>query len=659
MNFICQKYVIWHLLSTFVTIKLTTKNILNMRLYFGTISLLFISMFSMAQDAGRWQQSCKYFMEIDMDTKKHQFKGTQKLIYYNNSPDELKKVFYHLYFNAFQPGSMMDERSRSLPDPDPRVGSRISKLKAEEYGWHKIKVLKHNGKSVKFNVEETILEVTLGEPIKPGAADTFYMEFESQVPIQVRRSGRNSAEGIDYSMSQWYPKMCNYDYQGWHANPYVGREFYGIWGDFDVKITLSKDYIIGGTGYLQNKNEIGYGYQDKGINPDHSKKEKLTWHFFAPGVHDFFWGADPDYVHDKVSLNDSTEIHFFYQNEADFVQYWKQAEETMLKAFKFIGKTYGDYPYRQYSFVQGGDGGMEYAMGTLITGRRPFPSLVGVMVHELMHNWFQMLMGSNEALHAWMDEGFTSFASEVVNDHLFGKAETKSSETNIHNDAYLGYFNLSQSGIEEPLSTHADHFMTNTAYGIASYSKGEVFLHQLEYIVGKEAFDKGMLDYYKNWRFKHPNPNDFIRIMEKASGVELDWYKEYWVNSIHTIDYSIKAVLYKKDTKVILERKEWTEKENNVRNGRMPMPIDLVIEYKDGNETKKEYYYIPLDLMRGEKVDERFYGKRNILKDWWWTHKNYEFEIPLKFKNIISITIDPSKRMADINDIDNVWKQAE
>jgi aminopeptidase N len=181
----------------------------------------------------------------------------------------------------------------------------------------------------------------------------------------------------------------------------------------------------------------------------------------------------------------------------------------------------------------------------------------------------------------------------------------------------------------------------------------------LEYIVGKEAFDKGMLDYYKNWRFKHPNPNDFIRIMEKASGVELDWYKEYWVNSIHTIDYSIKAVLYKKDTKVILERKEWTEKENNVRNGRMPMPIDLVIEYKDGNETKKEYYYIPLDLMRGEKVDERFYGKRNILKDWWWTHKNYEFEIPLKFKNIISITIDPSKRMADINDIDNVWKQTE
>lgn len=631
-----------------------------MKVLFFALSIFVISAILNAQDQNRWQQGCKYFMEIDLDTKKHQFEGVQTLIYKNNSSDELNKVFYHLYFNAFQPGSMMDERSRSLPDPDPRVGSRISKLKPEECGWHKIKVLKHNGKAVKFNVEETILEVFLNEPIKPGDTDTFYMEFESQVPIQVRRSGRNSAEGIDYSMAQWYPKMCNYDYQGWHANPYVGREFYGIWGDFNVKITLPKAYTIGATGYLQNKNEIGHGYQDKGINPDHSKTDKLTWHFFAPNVHDFFWGADPDYVHDKVSLDDTTDIHFFYQNEADYAATWKQSQETMLKAFRFIGKTYGDYPYRQYSFVQGGDGGMEYAMGTLITGRRPYPSLVGVMIHELMHNWFQMLMGSNEALHAWMDEGFTSYSSEVVSDHLFGKGNTKSSEVNIHNDSYLGYFGVSAAGIEEPLSTHADHFMTNTAYGTAAYSKGEVFLHQLEYIIGKEAFDKGMLEYYNSWRFKHPNPNDFIRVMEKTSGFELDWYKEYWVNSIHTIDYAVKIVsVDKKDTRVILERKEWTDKANNVKNGRMPMPVDLVVEYKDGNDLKKEYFYIPLDLMRGEKADESFYGNRTVLKDWWWTHKTYEFEIPLKFKNIISVKIDPSGRMADVKADNNIWEQPQ
>jgi hypothetical protein len=627
---------------------------------FSFLLMLAVNML-MAQDQNRWQMACKYSMDIDLDTKKHQFKGVQKLILYNNSPDELKKVFYHLYFNAFQPGSMMDERSRSLPDPDPRVGSRISKLKPEETGWTKVKTLKHNGKDVKFHIEETILEVTLNEPIKPGAADTFYMEFESQIPIQIRRNGRNSDEGIDYSMSQWYPKMCNYDYQGWHANPYVGREFYGIWGDFDVKITLPKNYIIGATGYLQNKNEIGHGYEDKGVIIDNSKKNKLTWHFYAPMVHDFFWGADPDYLHDIVMLDDTTEIHFFYQDDKDFNETWKKSQQEMVKAFQFIEKQYGDYPYRQYSFVQGGDGGMEYPMGTLITGKRSFPSLVGVMIHELMHTWYQMLMGTNEALYAWMDEGFTSYSSAVVQNHLFNKnAASMPVEQNMHKNSYLGYFATSRAGIEEPLTVHADHYMTNTAYGSGAYNKGAVFLHQLEYIIGKEAFDKGMLDYYQAWSFKHPNPNDFIRIMEKRSGLELDWYREYWVNTVHTVDYAVKSVTEdKKETKIVLERKEWNDSKNIVKNGRMPMPIDLLIEYEDGKEIKKEYYYIPLDLMRGEKADEGFFGKRTILKDWSWTHKNYEFKLPIRFKNIVKISIDPTTRLADVDEKNNSWQAVQ
>ena len=167
-----------------------------------------------AQDNNRWQMACKYQMDVELNTSNHQMKGIQKIVLYNNSPDELNKVFYHLYFNAFQPGSQMDKRSLSISDPDPRVGDRISKLKSEETGWYKIKTLQHNGSDVKFEIEETILEVTLNKPIKAGSIDTFYMEFESQVPIQIRRSGRNSQEGIDYSMAQWYPKMCNYDYQG-------------------------------------------------------------------------------------------------------------------------------------------------------------------------------------------------------------------------------------------------------------------------------------------------------------------------------------------------------------------------------------------------------------------------------------------------------------
>ncbi|HAZ23883.1 MAG TPA: peptidase M1, partial [Algoriphagus sp.] len=164
-----------------------------------------------------------------MDVKTNRYTGTQVLTYTNNSPDTLNRVFYHLYYNAFQPGSMMDVRSRTIADPDRRVGDRISLLTPEEIGYLHVKSLTKDGKAVKFNEEETILVVDLDQPILPNSKATFEMAFEGQVPVQIRRSGRDSEEGVRYSMSQWYPKMANYDEQGWHANPYIGREFYGIW----------------------------------------------------------------------------------------------------------------------------------------------------------------------------------------------------------------------------------------------------------------------------------------------------------------------------------------------------------------------------------------------------------------------------------------------
>jgi len=602
----------------------------------------------------RWQQAAKYYMEIDMDTKKHQFDGKQKLVYTNNSPDTLRKVFYHLYFNAFQPGSMMDERSRTLPDPDPRVGDRIAQLKPKETGYHKIKSLLQDGKKVNYEMAETILEVELAEPILPGASTTLEMEFKSQVPIQIRRSGRNSKEGIDYSMSQWYPKLCEYDYQGWHANPYIGREFHGVWGDFDVKITLPVEYTVGATGYLQNPNEMGHGYEDVGQRADLKGKKRLSWHFIAPNVHDFVWGADPDYIHDVVQLDDTTKIHFLYQDDEDYKATWKAVQPKMKKAFEYIEKRFGNYPYRQYSFIQGGDGGMEYPMATLITGNRAPSSLQGVMVHELMHTWYQMLMGTNEALYAWMDEGFTSYSTNIVTAYLDG--QLKKGE-NPHYYSYAGYKQLAKSGVEEPLSTHADHFMSNAAYGAGSYNKGAVFVHQLEYIVGEKVLKEAMLDYYYNWRFKHPNPNDFIRIVEKRSGLELDWYREYWVNSTHTIDYAIDKVEKKgKKTLVQLQRLESKDKKTGIKNGRMPMPVDLVVKYMDGKEEKTACFHIPLAIMRGAKANENMYLEYNVMPDWRWTHTSYELELPIKQKDILSIEIDPSSRMADINRKNNTYK---
>ena len=199
-------------------------------------------------------------------------------------------------------------------DWDSRVGDRILNLKPDEIGYQKIISLKMNGRPQNYKMLETILEVDLDKPILPKSKVVFEMDFEAQVPIQIRRSGRdNPVTKVRYSMSQWYPKMCEYDYEGWHPDPYVGREFYGVWGDFDVKISIDKNYILGGTGYLENANQIGYGYETPGTKVNRPPGDKLTWHFIAPNVHDFMWAADPGYIHISRKINDSLIVHVLYK----------------------------------------------------------------------------------------------------------------------------------------------------------------------------------------------------------------------------------------------------------------------------------------------------------------------------------------------------------
>ncbi|MCE7996775.1 MAG: M1 family metallopeptidase [Roseivirga sp.] len=587
----------------------------------------------------RWQQEANYTMEIDMDVETNRYQGKQTIEYTNNSPDELNQVFYHLYFNAFQPGSMMDVRSRTIADPDGRVRDRISKLSPEEIGYQKIKSLKLNGKKVDYVVEGTILEVQLNKPITSGETVTLEMEFEAQVPLQIRRTGRDNAEGIRYSMSQWYPKLSEYDYQGWHANPYIGREFYGVWGNFDVKISIDKDYLIGGTGYLQNPLEIGHGYEDEGQTVKQKvKKGKLTWHFKAPGVHDFMWAADPDYIHDKLKMANGTTLHFFHQ-EGQNVENWKNLPAITERAMTYANKHFGQYPYNQFTVIQGGDGGMEYPMSTLITGNRG--SLVGVTVHEMMHDWYHGVLGSNESLHPWMDEGFTSYASARISRHLRGNERNNEELETLGLPAGQGYIRLAKSGSEEAMSTHSDHFDLNRAYSASAYGKGSVWMSQMGYVMGEEARDKALLEYFETWKFKHPNPNDLIRVFEKVSNLELDWYNEYFVFGTKQVDYGIQNVLKEDNkTKVTLQKV-----------GKMPMPMDMVVTYKDGTQ---EVHYAALRMMRGEKKAETN-DKRIVHPDWPWTNPTYEITINRPIEDIASIEIDPSKRMADVNRENNKW----
>lgn len=609
---------------------------------------LALALSAQAQD-NHWQQQADYQMNVTMNVKNFQYKGVQKVTYINNSPDTLTTVFFHLYFNAFQPNSEMDANLQTLPDPDGRMAtnvgtpqrpiyeSRIAKLTPDEIGYLHVKKLTQDGVPATISHESTILKVTLPKPILPHSRTVLDLDFEGQVPVMIRRAGRNSPDGVALSMAQWYPKMVAYDHKGWHTTEYLGREFYGVWGNFDVKITLDKTYLVGASGVLQNPNEIGFGYEDKGVKVPTTKSATKTWHFIAERVHDFTWAADPQYVHDKHQLADGKTIHFIYKKYKDT---WKQIQEPMLKVFDYYNQLIGKYPWPQYSFIQGGDGGMEYAMCTLMVGGEKYERLVGTAAHELAHAWFQHLLATDEAAYPWMDEGFTSYIEYLAEHQILKTKKT----ANPFDSAYKGYFGLVKSGFQEPTITHSDRFATNYAYSVTAYYKGLLFLTQLDYLMGNEALQKTLKRYYNEYAFKNPTPNDFIRIAEKVSGMQLQWFLNEFMETDHTADYAISKVEGKDNkTEVTLKRV-----------GRLPLSIDLWVTDKAGNI---RYVYVPLRMTYAEKPNTYPAYPRTVLPAWGWGNPTYTFTLDMPLEDIKSITLDPENKSVDTDKENNSFSK--
>ena len=578
-----------------------------------------------------WQQEVDYEMVIDVNVQNHTYNGSQKLVFTNNSPETLDRVFYHLYFNAFKPGTDLEQNSRYSTDDSRTMSKNILMLDEKDWGDVQIKWMLQDGNPIEFKVEETILDVALEKPVRSGESTTLEMEFFVQTPAMIRRSGKNSEDNVAFSMSQWYPKLCQYDDEGWHANPYIGREFYGIWGNFDVTINIDKDYTVAGSGYLQSPELIGHGYAPLKEGVNHG--DKISWRFIAPNVHDFSWAADPLFTHDYIDIEGGPRVHFFYKSDSKYVNLWQEFQPNSVEFLKFFSETIGKYPYDQYSIIMAGDGGMEYAMCTFIdgVGHPTLYSLYSVTSHEIAHTWFQFLMATNESKHSWMDEGFTSYIDDVALNVVLEQGKALPNE-----NAYKDYFRWVSTGLEEPMTTHADRFKYNTGYGMSAYDKGSIFLSQLQYVIGKENFDSTLKRYFNDWSFKHPKPNDFIRSAEKVSGLELDWYLLDWTQSTMTIDYSVNSVYgIDNKTRVVLKR-----------IGQMGMPIDLRVELTSGEVL---YYNIPLTKMRGSKPMR----SSTLLKSWSWAKPYYDVWLDIDLKNISKITIDPKNEMADIDRSNN------
>ena len=604
--------------------------------------ILFSLIFSLssAQQNAYYQQSAKYKMDIDVDAENFTYQGKQTLTYTNNSPDELKVVYFHLYWNAFKAGSMMDQRVGGQgKNGDSRLQkdgiSRLASIPKTEEGAQNIHWIKQNGKDLKFEIQETIMKVELATPIKPNSSTTFTMDWDAVIPMQIRRSGRNNREGIDMTVTQWYPKIAEYDYDGWATFDYVGREFHAPFSDFEVNIKIDKNYVIGAGGILENPLEVK-GYDEKAtIKTD--DKNKATWKWSAKNMLDFAWAADKDYTVENFTVLDGPKVYYVYQ-KSDKTKLWSASKPYITQFFQLMNATFGRYTYPTYSFIQGGDGGMEYGMCTMILGEaNSLEGLLGLMVHEGGHSWNQQIMAYNESMRPWMDEGFTSYYENLVMHQIL---PPKVATANPFVGTLNAYRNFVKRGIEEPAVWFGDHHDNGGAYSFASYVKGELFLVQLGYIMGEQNLSVTMKEFYNTWKLKHPTDRDLMHIAQKVSGMDLKWFQNYWINTTKTIDYGIKDVKYDANSTTV----------TLVNNGNIPMPIDFSILTKD---KKVINYQIPLNMTHVWKKKD-IYGDFTTLNYWPWTQKEYTFTIPYNKSQISTLGIDFSQRLADVNMADNM-----
>ena len=598
-----------------------------------------------------WQQHVSYDIHVTLIDSIHTLNGSLSVVYTNNSPDTLYEVYFHLYSNAFQPGSLMDERSRAIHSRP--VLDRISKLPQSEQGKYWIGAITTDSISTDYEITGTIMRLDLPKPLLPGASVTFAVPFREQIPRQTRRGGWMSREGVEYSMSQWYPKIAEYDYEGWHRQEYVAREFYGVWGDFNVEITLPARFTVGATGQCMNPSEVGHGYDQIAAGekqgafiPDKEKSGMTTWKFHASTVHDFAWVADDDYIHEWTTWQDTITLHAFYKRR--YAGIWQDALKYTQFALATYSQLYGPYAYRNFSTTMAGDGGMEYPQLIMITGYRPSAlSLAGVIAHEVAHQWFYGMLGSNETRQAFMDEGFTTYASTLSMNRLFGDHQEVPGEERSwlrwfmpafsnKSDNYRGYQSLASVHYEEPLDIPHDWFREDVTAGQV-YGKTQAILSMLEYTLGSDVFARGMKEYYWEWRFKHPHLVDFKKVMENVSHTDLDWFFDEWFMTMRTVDYHAVDLL----SKPVAKGYETTVRLHN--DGLAVMPINLLLHFDDGTSqsatipivtNKNTAYYKPLGGL--------------FFPGWDWVAPDYSGSI-ITEKRISWFEIDTSFRLQDLD----------
>lgn len=534
-----------------------------------------VSLFSSAfsQSKPYFQQEVNYKIAVTLNDKLHELHGTETVEYVNNSPDELTFIWFHIWPNAYK-----NNRTALARQLIADGNKRFYFAEEKDRGWIKGLEFKADGQPVKTEPHPEhidIIKLVLNQPLKPGEKTTITTPFHVHIPIGV--FSRLGHIGQQYQITQWYPKPAVYDHYGWHPMPYLNQgEFYSEFGSFDVSIEIPKNYVVGSTGTLVNGEEETAWLLKKAettraierYNPvdtvtPSSSSEMKTLRYQASNVHDFAWFADKRYhvLHDEVELPHSkrkVDTWVMYTNMEGGL--WSQGAKYVSDAVYYYSLWNGDYPYPHATAVDGAlsaGGGMEYPMITVIGGSGNAESLDRVIAHEVGHNWFYGILGSNERDHAWMDEGVNSFneqrymAKKYPKDSVQSGMQASVGGLNVNIGKLLGVPNLSEETffdlgyrfnavrkLDQPCDLHSGEY-TQINYGTVVYGKTAVLLRYLQAYLGEEMYDKCAQAYFEKWKFKHPYPEDMKKVYEEVSGKDLGWLFKEIIPTTDQIDYKI------------------------------------------------------------------------------------------------------------------------
>lgn len=611
-----------------------------------------------------WQQDVYYQINANIDEQKDIIEGSQTLTYWNNSPDDLDFVYFHLYQNAFQPCSHHAElhaQNHNKIDYGP--------YEADQKGTE-IHNISSKGRKLLLEQDNTVLKVHLNKPIKSGESIVFDIDFTTYFGKgnMGRRMQKFQSNGkMHYNGVHWYPRISVYDAKfGWTTDQHLGKEFYGNFGAFDVELTFAANYIVDATGFMLNRDKMLpkalrakldiKNFADKPWNEPASEiiaynpEERKTWKFHAENVHDFAFTADPSYRIGEASWNGITCYSLAQEQHASK---WQNAADYAAKTIEVFSKDFGMYTYHKMIVADARDG-MEYPMLTLDGGSDP--SYRGLLVHEIGHNWFYGQVGNNETYRAALDEGFTQFLTawglEKIDGEEMAQAKTGNKYIDKHTkplhprdrSVYYAYIKDATKNNTPRLNTHSDDFGSALGHGGGYrhvYYKAAAMLYNLQYVLGDELFLEAMQHYFEKWKMAHPYVNDFRNAIIEYTKVDLNWFFDQWFESTKDIDYAIKKVKRLKGSNELYEL-------TFERKAAMQMPIDFSVIDNEGG--RKEYH-----------IPNTWFHKKTaatILDKWYGFGKMHPTHtvVVRSPKGIDDVIIDSTNRLADAYMVDNSWK---